>query len=265
MNEKLKLRDGHIHTPFCPHGSLDSLEHYIEEAIQQGRKEITFTEHFPMPKGVTNELFRRECTLMEEEVENYIQAIQKVKEKYKGRITIYLGFEVDYIEGCETKIKEALNQYAASVEDSILSVHFVRYEDAYYAIDYLPDFEALLNKLQSLEKIYELYFKTVLKSIEADLGLYKPKRIGHCTLIRIFNKKYPLDYENESLFRSIVDAIKIKGYEIDFNMAGLNKAFCKETYPSGKLLDLIRKMQIPLVMGSDAHCAEQIKIDLSSF
>ena len=28
-------KDGHIHTPFCPHGSTDSFEQYIEKAIEQ--------------------------------------------------------------------------------------------------------------------------------------------------------------------------------------------------------------------------------------
>ena len=265
MYENLKIRDGHMHTPFCPHGTKDALESYVEEAIREGRREITFTEHFPMPVGVTTESFRRECTLLEEEVKEYIEAVERVKESYKEHIVIHLGFEVDYIEGYEKEITEALNRYATTIEDSILYVHFVKFEDQYYAIDYLPDFEALLAKVQSLEKIYDLYFKTVLKSIEANLGKYKPERIGHSTLVRIFNRKYPITYENESLFQAIVAALKEKQYEVDFNVSGLKKKFCKETYPSGRLLELIKKEQLPLILGSDAHCAEWVKIDLSSF
>lgn len=260
MYDNLKIRDGHIHTPFCPHGTQDSLESYVEESIKEGRDEITFAEHFPMPVGVTNESFRRECTLLEEEIKVYIEAIKDIKHRYRDRIKIYVGFEVDYIEGYEKEITKALNKYAEVVEDSILSVHFVKYEDHYYAIDYLPDFEALLSKVKSLKKIYDLYFETVLKSIKSDLGPYKPKRIGHCTLIRIFNKKYPMTYENNSLIEVIVAALEEKKYEVDFNMAGLNKEFCGETYPSGKLLELIKKAQLPLVLGSDAHTVSQIKI-----
>lgn len=265
MYDNLSIRDGHMHTPFCPHGTKDTLESYIEKAIKEGRREITFTEHFPMPEGVTTEIFRRACTLLEEEIPAYIEAIGRVKVNYKERIAIHLGFEVDYIEGYENKITDTLNQYATTIEDGVLSVHFVKFENQYYAIDYLPDFETLLTKIQSLEKIYDLYFETVLKSIEADLGKYKPKRIGHPTLVRIFNKKYPIAYENECLFQAIVTALKEKKYEIDFNMAGLKKGFCKETYPSGRLLELIKKEHLPLILGSDAHCAEQVKIYLSSF
>lgn len=260
MYDNLKMRDGHIHTPFCPHGTQDSLVSYVEEAIKEGRREITFTEHFPMPIGVTKESFRRECTLLEEEIEVYIKAIKDIKQRYRDCIKIYIGFEVDYIEGYEQEITKVLNKYAHVVEDSILSVHFVKYEDHYYAIDYLPDFKALLNQTKSLERIYDLYFETVLKSIESDLGPYKPKRIGHCSLVRIFNKKYPIAYENNNLLKNIVAALEEKKYEVDFNMAGLNKEFCRETYPSGKLLELIKNAQLPLVLGSDAHTVSQMKI-----
>lgn len=259
MYDNLKIRDGHIHTPFCPHGTQDSLESYVEEAIKEGRRAITFTEHFPMPIGVTKESFRRECTLFEEEIEVYIEAIKDIKYRYREHIEISVGFEVDYIEGYEKEISTSISKYADVIEDSILSVHFVKYEDHYYAIDYLPDFEALLSQVKSLERIYDLYFETVLKSIESDLGLYKPKRIGHCSLVRIFNKKYPIAYENNSLFKNIVSALEEKKYEIDFNMAGLNKEFCRETYPSGKLLELIKEAQLPLVCGSDAHTVSQMK------
>ena len=60
MEQKIK-RDGHIHTPFCPHGSKASLEAYVEEAICLGREEISFTEHFPLPKHIIDPIFAEEC------------------------------------------------------------------------------------------------------------------------------------------------------------------------------------------------------------
>ena len=44
-------KDGHVHTPFCPHGSKDHFEEYIEKALALGFKEISFTEHAPLPEG----------------------------------------------------------------------------------------------------------------------------------------------------------------------------------------------------------------------
>lgn len=43
-------RDGHVHSPYCSHGSNDSFDKYITEAITKGIKEITVTEHLMFPK-----------------------------------------------------------------------------------------------------------------------------------------------------------------------------------------------------------------------
>lgn len=46
------LKDGHIHTPYCPHGTDDSFEEYVQKAIQVGVDEISFTEHFPTTRRI---------------------------------------------------------------------------------------------------------------------------------------------------------------------------------------------------------------------
>lgn len=38
-------QDAHLHTPFCPHGTLDPFHSYIEKAMKKGFDSITFTEH----------------------------------------------------------------------------------------------------------------------------------------------------------------------------------------------------------------------------
>jgi len=45
MSINKNIKDGHVHSPYCPHGSKDSFELYIESALKLGLKEITFTEH----------------------------------------------------------------------------------------------------------------------------------------------------------------------------------------------------------------------------
>lgn len=251
-------RDGHMHTPFCPHGSKDELEAYVQKAISLGLEEISFTEHFPLPKHICDPQFEAECALDEKDVEAYFEAVETVKAKYIGKIKINKGFEVDYIDGREEEIKRMLNQYGAKIEDSILSTHFVKYENEYYAIDYEVDVERLLSKLGQIERVYDLYFKTVLRSIEADLGPYKPKRIGHPSLVRIFQKRWPFVYDDKGLFQEIAENMKDKGYAFDLNVAGLRKTKCGETYPSGKLLEVFKAYNLPYVYGSDSHEVSQM-------
>ena len=208
-----------------------------------------------------NKDFQDECAMDIKDIDSYIKDVKEIKKKYEGKIKINLGFEVDYIEGLDEEIKEILNKYGDNIEDSILSVHFVKFNGKMEPIDCLEFFESLLNKVGSLEKVYDLYFETLLKSIKADLGVYKPKRIGHPTLIRIFNNKYPIDYKNIELMERVVKEIKNNNYEIDFNTAGLRKPYCKEIYPSGEFLNLIKKYNVPVVYGSDSHKSEDVGKD----
>ncbi|SCY56701.1 histidinol-phosphatase HisJ [Alkaliphilus peptidifermentans] len=260
------LRDGHIHSPYCPHGTKDPFELYIENSLKLGLKEITFTEHMPLPGNFMEPEFLKECAPSQDVIENYIKELESIKDKYKFDIKINIGFEVDFIEGYEAIIKDTLNRYGDKIEDSILSVHFIKVEDEYYCVDVSPDeFGKIVKKLGSVEKVYDSYYETLLKAIKADLGLYKPKRIGHPTLIRIFNTEYPFEYKNRRLLEAIVKEMKINNYEVDFNTAGIRKPYCKEPYPSGILAELVEAYGINIVFGSDAHTALDVGRDFIKY
>lgn len=206
-----------------------------------------------------DEKLLKECSPNEEEILLYLKEATKIKEEYKDKIKINVGLEVDYVEGYEEKIKKMLDNYGEYLDEGILSVHFLRLDDVYHCLDMSVDEFGIIAKiLGGVEKVYDKYFETLIKSINADLGSYKPKRIGHPTLVRIFNEKYPMDYKNEALIDKVIKTIKENGYEIDFNTAGLRKQYCKETYPSGVFLDKAIKNNIKMVKGSDAHSAKDV-------
>ena len=251
-------RDGHIHSPYCPHGSKDSFEDYINEAIKKGIKEITFTEHLPVPNNFMDEEFLETVAPTVGEIEKYFQELKILKEKYKNKIKINIGVEVDYLEGYEEFTKSLLERYGYLLDDSIISVHFIKFKEKYYCIDIIDGFEELFNDLGSLDKLYNIYFETVIKSIKSDLGKYKPKRVGHPSLVRIFNKKYPIEYKNYKLLDYLVEALKENNYEVDFNVAGLRKKFCGEIYPSGYLYRWLKDSNINMVYGSDSHEAKDL-------
>lgn len=261
VNKKI-TRDGHIHSPYCPHGTKDAFELYVEKALELGLTEMTFTEHMPLPGKFMDEKFLASCSLSVDVVDDYLKDVDALKAKYKNSIKINTGFEVDYVDGFDEKIKEMLNDYGPRLDDAILSVHFIKLEDEYFAVDVNPKiFGEIAAKLGSVEKLYDKYFETLLKAIKADLGPFKPKRIGHPTLIRIFNTEYPLEYKNISLLEEIVKEIKLRDYEVDFNTAGFRKPYCKELYPSGVFAELVKKYDVRFVYGSDAHTAADVGRD----
>ena len=147
------------------------------------------------------------------------------------------------------------------MEDGILSVHFIKIGDEYTAIDWREGFEKALTYYGNVEKVYDKYYETLLKAVKYDLGQYKPKRIGHPNLIRIFNKLYPIEYKNYDLLEELAEAIKSRDYEVDVNTAGLRKPYCGEVYVSNVFKDLVDRYEIRKVYGSDSHTSKDVARD----
>lgn len=254
------MKDGHVHSPYCPHGSLDPFKSYIEKAIEQGYTSMTFTEHAPLPESFQDPVPEKDSGMKREDVENYLSDLQKLKLEYKRDIAILTGFEVDYIRGYEEETKNFLNEYGAELDDSLLSVHFLKGKSSWYCLDYSPDmFKEATEDLGSITAIYKTYFDYVISSIKSDLGPYKPKRIGHMTLIRKFHNLYPSPSNWEALSEGVLQAASQFEVELDYNGAGTKKPHCNETYPTRSIAEKATSMGIPLVYGSDAHQANDIK------
>lgn len=252
-------RDGHIHTRFCPHGTKDSIEAYVERALSLGLEEISFTEHAPLPDGFTDPTPLQDSAMSKDDLDEYFAVINKAKEKYAGKIIIRTGFEVDYIEGFESETAQFLNQVGPMLDDAILSVHFLKSDDGYDCVDYSPEhFKKMINDYGSVENIYENYYRTLLKSIVADLGPFKPKRVGHITLVHKFRLKFPVLKSFNHEIDVILKEIKRQGYELDYNGAGMAKPLCRQPYPPADVIEKALSYEIPLVYGSDAHQAKEL-------
>ena len=67
-----------------------------------------------------------------------------------------------------------------------------------------------------------------LQMVEADLGTFKPKRMGHLTLCQKFQTFYETEKTNLSersmaLIEQVLTKVSERNYELDFNTAGLLK------------------------------------------
>ncbi|MGM7720832.1 histidinol-phosphatase HisJ [Metabacillus sp. Hm71] len=259
-------KDGHVHSPYCPHGTADRLEEYIEQAIKEGFDCLTFTEHAPLPIKFKDPTPDEDSAMKLEDIDSYLSDLKILKEKYRNHIKINIGLEVDYIKEYEHETKRFLNQYGKFLDDSILSVHFLKLNDTYFCMDFDEKiFGKMVEFAGSLQDLHYAYYQEVLHSIKSDLGPYKPKRIGHLTLVHKFQKLYPITFPTESIISKVLKAIKDHGLEIDFNVAGLRKEFCGETYPGEAIAKFAQKQKIPLIYGSDAHSARDVGKNYSHY
>ncbi|GEK58150.1 hypothetical protein CHL76_09515 [Marinococcus halophilus] len=249
-------RDGHIHTPFCPHGSKDSFHTYIEACINNGIKTISFTEHAPLPEGFTDPVPDKDSAMPIEKLDQYLDVLNDLQLEYINDIIIKKGLEVDFIEGFEKNTETFMDTYGSELDDCILSSHFIKINSEYICIDFSPShFDRYVRLSGSPQKAAELYYDAVLRSIRTPLGKYAPKRIGHMTLIRKFHKNYDHDFLVRDTIESILQEIKLRGFELDVNGAGTTKHRCLEPYPHPSVIQTAAEMGIPLVYGSDAHAS----------
>ena len=263
--------DFHVHTHFCPHGSNDHMEEYVKNAISRDMKFLSFTEHAPLPSVFDDPAPNKDSSMRLEDIEAYFEEGNRLKEIYKDTITIKVGFEVDYLLGFEAETKRFLHAYGADIEDSILSVHMLQAPNGeYVCLDFSPDeFGRIIALFGSIDHVYEAYYETLRQAVEADLGKWKPVRIGHLTLIEKFSKLYQATKTFDDIIEEILTLIAAKQYSLDVNTAGFFKDYCGVTYPPAVVMRQAYAKNIPLIFGSDSHTAghvgkglEQIPKDL---
>lgn len=242
--------DNHIHTQYCPHGSDYTMEEYVKSAIRKGLKSMTFTEHAPLVIEDTTP--KKDSAMALESVELYLNEGFKLKEKYQKEIEINLGFEVDFIEGKEAETQLFLKKYPHTIPYSILSVHFIKLSDNdYYCIDY--DKNSFLDKIEEIgfEKLIKQYQQALELALSNPFEEYTPKTIGHITLINKFEKAH--QFENSMDWDNILTKVKESGYKLDYNFAGVDKPFYRQTYPPENIVNKAIELNIPISFGSDAH------------
>jgi len=224
--------DLHNHTPLCNHAE-GSIDEYIQKAISVGTQHFGFSDHAPMD-------FDPKYRMQFQDMEQYEEDVLIAKEKYKGKIEILLGYEVDFLEGHMDQ--RVLN---ANVDYLIGSVHFIEG----WGFDN-PEFIGKWEE-QDIDEIWQKYFDTIEKM--ANSALFDI--VGHLDLIKVFKfmpKKNITDIAQNALL-----AIKSAGMVLELNIAGYRKTV-KEPYPSKSLLEEAFRLGIPITFSSDAHKPEQI-------
>ena len=257
-------RDGHTHTEFCPHGKIEDTELLIKRAISLGFKEYSITEHAPLPTGI-EELAAGDpnvwttASMSLNDVDNYFKKMNDLRKKYAADIIIHVGFELDYFSEFEGWTRDFLAEYGPQTDDGILSVHFLNGKDGLRGIDY--SFEeyktGVVDGLGSFEKAQKRYYQKVLASLEADLGPFKPTRLGHISLCQKFERFFDesIDYpsENVALVHTLLKRVQQEKYSLDLNTAGFYKQGYQQTYPQVWISKKATELGIPLIYGSDTH------------
>lgn len=235
----------HTHSHFCD--GKEAPEVYVQEAIKKGFKALGFSGHSPLP-------FYTEWNIKYDNLLNYINEVKRLKNLYADKIEIYLGMEIDYIEGL-TGIKSFKN---FGLEYNIGSVHMLRtFSDGrFFNIDNTAElFKEGLEEIfgGDIRKLVEMYYNETCEMVINE----KPTIVGHLDVVKKFNKNNRFfdettDWYIEAIEQTL-ECIKQAGCIVEINTRGLFKQLTPNFYPSDWIIKRCRDLQIPLTINSDSH------------
>ncbi|MDY6825734.1 MAG: histidinol-phosphatase HisJ family protein [Bacillota bacterium] len=231
--------DYHLHTMRCGHAT-GLPEEYLLRAEEIGLQEIGFSDHFPL--GLLDHKPKAKVTMEPEELADYIQDIEKLKEQSRI-MKIKVGVEIDYFPEAEEKISRLLEEYA--FDYVIGSIHFIGEWDFTHPA-YAEDYRNL-----DIDRLYAEYFKLIEKACRSRLF----DIIGHIDVIKKFG--YRPDADLDLLWLKMANVLKRTGTCIELNTSGRD-APVDEFYPNRSMLEACLVENVPLTLGSDAHSPEQV-------
>ena len=235
------LEDLHTHTTYCD--GKDSPEDMVKSAIEKGLRTIGFSGHIYMPHAT--------YCIRKENMTKYVEEINCLKEKYKGKIKILCGIETDLYS----------DEDLSSFDYVIGSVHDIRIGNEFLTIDHTREiWESGVNKFFDGDQYSaaESYFPLVVECIKKS----NANIIGHFDLITKFNEGYCMFDETHpryvAAYQKAIDALIPFDKPIEINTGAMSRGYRTEPYPCLDILKYIVKKGGKFILSGDTHAKENL-------
>ena len=252
----------HTHSQFCD--GKNTAEEMVLAAIEKGFDVLGFSSHCLHP--LNPEFYKPVDSLWHlpaENIKSYTEEIARLKEKYAGKIQLYLGFEADYFASAEygTAIPARDSYEDFSPDYLIGAVHFINTDKGFYTVDHKPEIVK--------ENLIRLYSKSngeidgraaVCDYFAAEREMLKKGDfdiIAHCDLIKLRNGPLNFFDPEDSWYKDEIKATALEiarsGVIAEINTGAIGRGIMDDTYPSQYFLELLYELGVPVCINSDAH------------
>ncbi|MDR3160045.1 MAG: histidinol-phosphatase [Spirochaetaceae bacterium] len=246
----------HTHTTFCDGG--DDIETMCRAAYEKGFASLGFSSHAPIRKktGIDSDWH-----ISEDRFQEYLDEVRDARIRWAGKLPVYCGLEVDYIQGLMGPADRDLQ--ALELDYLIGSVHYLIPPDGGepFPVDDSPEcFDAhIRNHFKGDgEAVMERYWDAVDAMIRAggfDL-------LGHPDLVKKNNAADQYFSTAGSAYRSRLEKTASlaaqSGVVVEVNTGGIIRGWIRDPYPGQALLRLLAGQEVPLAITADAHRAEHL-------
>ncbi|MBR6392362.1 MAG: histidinol-phosphatase [Eubacterium sp.] len=219
----------HTHTYRCNHARGED-EDFVLAAIENGYTTMGFSDHAPyiFPDGFKYSDFR----MKPYRTQDYTDSVRELQEKYKDKIDIKLGFEVEWYPDLIEKELEYLKSF--NYDYLILGQHFIGNE--------IEKWAQYAGHKTGKVKYLDMFIKQVLAAARSGEITY----IAHPDIYR-FTGSGKIYAEKMDYFLKELKEIDIP---IEYNFLGYKE---NRHYPNPAFWELAAKHQNRTVIGLDAH------------
>ena len=248
----MNLTNYHSHCNFCD-GRAD-METFVRFAISQGFTAYGFSSHAPLP-------FDTSWTLYREEMDCYVSEFERLKKKYAGRIELFLGLEIDYLDEENNAASDYFQQLP--LDYRIGSVHLLPdYDGNWVDVDVSASkFQEVVDEhfQKDLEYVICLYLRQLRGMLKA--GGFDV--VGHADKMT-YNAaqcytSHPHLFEQtwfEEAMDNYLSEIAKRDYIVELNTkAYLDKGVF---FPNQRYLKRLHELGVRMTVNSDAHYPDKI-------
>ena len=227
----------HTHTFRCRHASGTERE-YIENAVAAGLSTYGFADHAPyaFPEGYYSG-FR----MLREAQEDYVTTLTALREEYKDRIAVKIGYEAEYYPRFFADFLRLITRFP--VDYLILGQHFLLNEvEGKYS-----------GSATEQEDDLALYVDQTSEAMRTGVFTY----FAHPDLLNY--RGNPAVYEKH--MSRLIECAKETDTPLEINLLGIRD---HRHYPNEPFFRLCGEIGAPVCMGCDAHSAD-VAVDSASF
>ena len=221
----------HTHTARCHHAG-GTEEEYVQCAIQSGLKILGFSDHTPY--WFAGEYYSH-MRMYRHQLEEYVQVVRALQEKYKDQIEILLGVECEYYPTYFAETVEHLR--SAGIDYMIQGQHWIGDEEN----------EPYCGNATESETVLQRFVDQTIEGMKTGLFTY----LAHPDLFNFVGSHTAYRQHIRTLCRAAKDT----NTPLEINLLGL---YHGKHYPHARFWEIAAEENCPVVLGMDAHAPSQV-------
>ena len=242
----------HTHTRFCD--GKDDVETMCAAAYAKGLAAIGLSSHAPLAGTMPHS----EWNMPAERLAEYTGEVIAARQRWQGKIPVYLGLELDYIKGLRCALDHDIQ--CLNLDYIIGSVHYLLPRGVPFTVDgTIEEVEQGIREgfAGDGQAMMHAYWDAVLEM--TTLGGFDI--VGHLDLVKKNNAASSFFTMDDAYMRrveEVVRSIASGGFVVEASTGGLNRGHITELYPSLPILRLLRRYDVPVMISADAHNAHDL-------